>query len=296
MNIRASLSVVFFVAILNAPAFSQDEDVKKPSRRRGSEDRGGGSRETKEGADYEPKDFEGVFTRSMKKVQRQVRRRHNHYRRLHGVDPLEGDDELDRYAQAWALHLAKLGKVVHRRKKTYGENLYEGTFDDDNPIRGKDAVDAWYRQIDNYDFTKNCRQRRTSKFTQIIWKDTSALGTGIARGKDGTYYLVSVYDPRGNVRGEYRDNVLKPIEGEGETRPRPLPKPGPEPKPEPKPKPVLTPEPEPEPKPEPEPEPNPVPQKPPKVVTNQAGQPLIRLNGCPGKKALTFKINVSPNT
>lgn len=270
MNLHASLSLAFFIAALFAPAFSEDEDAKQPAR--------------KEGADYEPKVFEGTFTRSMRKLQRQVRRRHNYYRKLHGVDPLEQDDELDRYAQAWALHLASIGRLVHRRRKKYGENLYEGTFDEDSPIRGRDAVDAWYKQIDNYDFTKNSHQRRASEFTQIVWKDTSALGTGIARGKEGKYYLVSVYDPRGNVRGEYRDNVNKPIEGQGETPPRPVSKPEPEPQQK------RNPEPSPEPRPVPRPGKN----RPPKEVLNTNGQQLIRLRGCPGKKPLTFKLKVSP--
>ncbi|XP_050032468.3 uncharacterized protein [Dermacentor andersoni] len=290
MKLRASLSVAFFIAALFAPAFSEDEAAKQPTPKHGSEDRGGGSRERKESADYEPKDFEGTFTRSMRKLQRQVRRRHNHYRKLHGVEPLEKDDELDRYAQAWALHLANIGRLIHRKRKQYGENLYEGTFDEDKPIRGRDAVDAWYKQIENYDFTKNCRQRRTSKFTQIVWKDTLALGTGIARGKEGKYYLVSVYDPRGNVRGEYRANVYKPIEGQGETLPRPVSKPEPEPEPKP------SPEPRPEPMPEPKQEPKPATHKPPKVLPNTPGQPLIRLRGCPGKKPLVFNIKVSPDS
>ncbi|KAH8036579.1 hypothetical protein HPB51_001613 [Rhipicephalus microplus] len=86
---------------------------------------------------------------------------------------------------------------MHRRSRTYGENIYQGYYDDNHPIRGRDAVDTWYNEINLYDFNKNHRQRGTREFTQMIWKKTSALGTGIARGKNRTYFLVTVYDPRG---------------------------------------------------------------------------------------------------
>uniref|UniRef100_L7MBI6 Putative tick salivary antigen-5 protein n=1 Tax=Rhipicephalus pulchellus TaxID=72859 RepID=L7MBI6_RHIPC len=288
MKLSASLAVGLLIAALCAPAFSK----------KGGE--GGGGGEPEDSEDYEPEDFKGVFTRAMKKVQRQVRRRHNEYRRRHNAEPLESDDELDRYAQAWAYHLAKIGRVMHRRSRTYGENIYQGQYDADHPIRGRDAVDTWYNEIQHYDFNKNHRQRGTRAFTQVVWKKTSALGTGIARGKDGTYFLVTVYDPRGNIRGKYLKNVERPNQVGGETHPQQPHQPGPVPVPVPAPVPT----PAPVPIPAPQPMPTPPQAQIPTIgrggggVTingqNVAGKPLFKLNGCPGNKPITLNLKVGP--
>lgn len=250
---------------------------------------GGGAGAVTASLNNEPTDFNGVFTRFMRRVQRQVRRRHNYYRRRHDAEPLESDESLNRYAQAWAYHLAKIGRPMHRRACAYGENIFQGYYDAARPINGRDAVDAWYNEIRQYNFNKNHPQYGTGEFAQIVWKETTALGTGIALGNGSTYYLVTVYDPRGNIRGEYLKNVKMPnVEGGGirpVLPPQQVPAPFPAPLPAPVPAPVPIPTPE---------------QRPPSMtinsnVPNQGGQPLLRLKGCPGKKPIFLKLNVTPN-
>uniref|UniRef100_A0A131Z544 Antigen 5 family member n=1 Tax=Rhipicephalus appendiculatus TaxID=34631 RepID=A0A131Z544_RHIAP len=58
-----------------------------PNGNHGMGGRGGG------GGPYEPLDFEGVFTRSMRKLQRQVLKHANRYRRMHGVRALKEDEK-----------------------------------------------------------------------------------------------------------------------------------------------------------------------------------------------------------
>ncbi|XP_075559770.1 uncharacterized protein LOC142591329 [Dermacentor variabilis] len=182
-------------------------------------DKGGkintGEGEWQEG-DSEPVDFVGEFTPEMRRLQRQVLRRHNRYRRRHGVHALKRDPKLDRYAQAWALVMAKRDRMQHRSNSLYGENLYYWSSTDlESPITGSQAVKSWYDGIKLYDFDNPAFKQEASSFTQLVWKDTRRLGTGIARGPNGTVYIASYYDPQGNVLDQYRDQVPRPVSGRG---------------------------------------------------------------------------------
>ncbi|KAH6943230.1 hypothetical protein HPB50_017956 [Hyalomma asiaticum] len=168
------------------------------------------------GGPSEPLDFEGEFTPAMRKLQRQVLRHHNRYRRLHGVHTLKEDEKLNRYAQAWALVLAKRGRMEHRKKPLHGENLYmRWSSNMESPITGRMPVESWYNEIDMYDFNHPGFKSGTGHFTQVVWKNSRRLGTGVARDRKGTFFVVSVYEPRGNIRGQFGDQVTRPISGGG---------------------------------------------------------------------------------
>jgi len=47
-------------------------------------------------------------------------------------------------------------------------------------------------------------------FTQIVWKNTSEMGIAMAK-RDGTCVIVACYHPRGNIVGQFTENVLKPV-------------------------------------------------------------------------------------
>ncbi len=52
----------------------------------------------------------------------------------------------------------------------------------------------------------------TGHFTQVVWKASKTLGIGKAFAKkDGMYctYVVGRYKPAGNMKGEYKENVVK---------------------------------------------------------------------------------------
>ncbi|KAH6943231.1 hypothetical protein HPB50_017957 [Hyalomma asiaticum] len=160
----------------------------------------------------EPVDFEGDFTANMKKFQRQVLRYTNRLRRLHGVHTLKQDPVLDRYAQAWALTLAERDTMQHRTSPLYGENLYMFWSSDlKAPIKGSMVVKSWYDEIKQYDFNHPGFRPGIGHFTQLVWKDSRRLGTGIARGRKGTLYVVCVYDPRGNIMTQFAQQVPRPL-------------------------------------------------------------------------------------
>ena len=78
-------------------------------------------------------------------------------------------------------------------------------------------VKMWYYEIERYDFKKPGFSPATKQFTQVVWKNTSQVGCGIAMGPknaDGRYrvYGVCQYKDAGNVVSSTTDffslNVL----------------------------------------------------------------------------------------
>ncbi|XP_077545270.1 uncharacterized protein LOC144158322 [Haemaphysalis longicornis] len=157
----------------------------------------------------EPDDFNGEFTPAMRRLQRQVLRRHNKWRQLHGVPPLKHSEKLCRYAQAYAFRLAQKGVMEHRKRRKYGENLYyEWNTKPDFHVHGKAAVDAWYDEIKLHKW-RNYFQKASGHFTQVVWKGSRYLGSGIAK-HNGKIFIVSNYDPQGNIQGRFWKNVPRP--------------------------------------------------------------------------------------
>nr|XP_054923949.1 uncharacterized protein LOC126526051 [Dermacentor andersoni] len=213
MKLVAVLVIAIFSASMPASGFMMMQHFNMGPPGKGGRGAMGGMGG---GGPFEPTDFDGVFTRSMRKLQRQVLRSHNHYRRLHGVHTLKEDEELNRYAQAWALVLAQRDRMEHRTKPIHGENLYMWWSSNlEAPITGSMAVKAWYDEIKDYDYNNPTFKSGTGHFTQLVWKNCRRLGTGIARGRKGTIYIVSVYDPRGNIMGQFGSQVTRPNAGGG---------------------------------------------------------------------------------
>jgi len=46
-------------------------------------------------------------------------------------------------------------------------------------------------------------------FTQIVWKETQKIGVAL-KWANNCYLVLVVYDPRGNIQGQFRANVLQP--------------------------------------------------------------------------------------
>lgn len=92
----------------------------------------------------------------------------------------------------------------------YGENVFWTSdinlSDSDAAIQ---ATKLWYNEVSKYDYNNPGFSLSTGHFTQIVWKSTIYLGIGVARSKSGVYICGS-YDPPGNGRGQFPQNVLKP--------------------------------------------------------------------------------------
>ena len=53
---------------------------------------------------------------------------HNHYRAQHGAEPLTVSQDLNKIAQDYANHIAKINTMVHSQNKYKGEHLGEKIF------------------------------------------------------------------------------------------------------------------------------------------------------------------------
>lgn len=128
---------------------------------------------------------------------------HNQVRAEHCAPPLTWSTELAAEATAWANQLAANGCAFQHSQSDHGENLAAGT----SGALDADAVVAlWAREEEKYDYKRPGFSMKTGHFTQVVWKDTLAVGCGVATcaGRDT---WVCNYDPPGNVEGDFALNV-----------------------------------------------------------------------------------------
>ncbi|XP_017022118.1 Golgi-associated plant pathogenesis-related protein 1 isoform X4 [Drosophila kikkawai] len=127
----------------------------------------------------------------------------NKLRAMHGCPALTVNAELNKLAQEWANHLRDKNIMQHRPNPKYGENIFlSGGMD----VEGELPVNMWYREINSYNFDKAEFVPTAGHFTQLIWKASKEVGTGVARRDDRTW-VVCNYNPPGNVGGLFKDNV-----------------------------------------------------------------------------------------
>ena len=163
----------------------------------------------------------GVFIPNktdLARFRRDSLKRHNYYRKYHQAGQLELTEKLNNYAQNYAENLATRGKMEHSKKadrqKIYGdwtgENLYYYWTTANLTITGADAIDSWYDEIEDYDFAKGVSKNGgvVGHFTQLVWKESSQLGVGVARSSKNKVFVVANYHPGGNFNNMEKSNVL----------------------------------------------------------------------------------------
>ncbi|KAH7709831.1 hypothetical protein AAVH_22881 [Aphelenchoides avenae] len=126
----------------------------------------------------------------------------NVYRAKHGSKPLENSDELNEYAQAWADHMASRNSLSHHVDCPFGEAVFAGSI-----YSYKDVVDAWYEERQKYNFDAPEENFNTKHFSQIVWRDSKECGFGIAKTARGMVFVVANFNPPGNVKGHFAENV-----------------------------------------------------------------------------------------
>lgn len=125
---------------------------------------------------------------------------HNHYRQELNLPPLTWSDELASSAREWADQLAASKSFRHSTTK-HGENLWMGTA---GAYTQKDMVDSWGSEKQYYQhetYLKVPPAGVVGHYTQIIWRNTTRVGCGIA-SFSGQEVLVCQYDPPGNWVGQ----------------------------------------------------------------------------------------------
>lgn len=147
---------------------------------------------------------------------------HNTLRATHHSPSLTLSDSLNATAQAYAEKLLQTGSFRHSNREERndaGENLYYAMLAAPSHLAtyGDDVVRAWYDEVSYYDYSNASFSSRTGHFTQVVWKNTTELGCGVAQGTESRsgyeftkIYVVCHYQTAGNYMGQFMENVLKP--------------------------------------------------------------------------------------
>jgi pathogenesis-related protein 1 len=130
------------------------------------------------------------------------------------LDPFCWSDAAAANAQAWADgcnygHNPNLGTVG------YGENIYAAAYTGSMPPPGwnppVNAVDSWASEAADYDFSTNSCSSVCGHYTQLVWRDTEAVGCGIKVCTTNSpfgpsfptwTFVVCDYNPPGNFVGQ----------------------------------------------------------------------------------------------
>ena len=133
---------------------------------------------------------------------------HKRYRSRHGSPKLKWSSDAAKKAQSWAEHLARTGTLSHGDNEGMGQNI---AYKSGAELSADEAAAQWYDEIKNYDFNQPGFASNTGHFTQMVWHDTTAMGSGIAV-KGTSTYVVANYTPAGNITnpGYFERNVKRP--------------------------------------------------------------------------------------
>jgi pathogenesis-related protein 1 len=145
----------------------------------------------------------------------QILNLHNQIRTTFGLTQLVWDSTLESSSKTYCAQCVWAHSVTST--STYGENL---AMNAKSPVTvfpmssWKDQINGWYTEWQSWDCPTNACSGVCGHLTQIVWKDTTAVGCGVARCDPGTVssmesqYLVCQYTKRGNFVGKHPLTLL----------------------------------------------------------------------------------------
>ena len=165
-----------------------------------------GCNETTPSSIHSPVDTSGNEPSSTQTEKQKAVLRHNEIRaeKFLGAS-MVWSTEIALSAQSYADSLAKSGKWEHdsHANNPYGENLFAASYQ----VNYLDAINSWYKEKPYYNYTNNsCQSGKVcGHYTQMIWKDSTELGCGVAKyergSRKGWLVIVCRYNPPGNYIG-----------------------------------------------------------------------------------------------
>ena len=97
----------------------------------------------------------------------------NSYRRKHHAPDMSYNQTISDFSQSWSNNLMSTNKFEHSKNRMYGENLAYSSYQGDRVSHIKQAIDSWYSEIKNYDFTKSTFTYDTGHATALLWKSST---------------------------------------------------------------------------------------------------------------------------
>ncbi|MEE3717094.1 CAP family protein [Tumidithrix elongata RA019] len=135
--------------------------------------------------------------------QTEILNAHNLYRRDLNLPALTWSDDLAKSAQQWADRLAATNRFEHSGTNN-GENIWKGSA---KWFSQSQMVGSWGIEKQNFvlgifpDISKTGQWSDVGHYSQIIWRNTTEVGCGLAT--DGINDIfVCQYNPPGNYQGE----------------------------------------------------------------------------------------------
>jgi len=124
---------------------------------------------------------------------------HNQWRQRTGIPPLAWSDDLAKYAQSWANHLASDNfQLYHRPNNPYGENLTWAAHQQLSPTQ---VVNMWGDEIKHYNYDTNRCSAVCGHYTQLVWENTTEVGCANVQSGHQEIWVCN-YNPPGNYRGQ----------------------------------------------------------------------------------------------
>ncbi|PTB38129.1 hypothetical protein M441DRAFT_60410 [Trichoderma asperellum CBS 433.97] len=131
----------------------------------------------------------------------------NTYRRQYNASSLSWNTTLEKFATSY-LQSDTTCRFAHSGGP-YGENLAIGY------ANATASVEAWGNEEEKYNFNDPGFSEETGHFTQLVWKTTTTVGCGRKLCGTRGWFVVCEYWPRGNVGGEYGEEVDRNIDERG---------------------------------------------------------------------------------
>lgn len=161
----------------------------------------------------------------------------NALRERHGAPPVQWSAAAEQAIAGWVQGLAAKGAGLEHTpasRRAYGENLaLIGLGGPGRPSDGTpavlDALAMWYSEEPLYDYLGASFSAAAGHFTQLVWVGARAVGAAAAvgNGSSARVYVGMAFDPPGNVKGAFADNVLPYVPSRRPPAARPLPPPPP---------------------------------------------------------------------
>eukprot|EP00775_Hariotina_reticulata_P009628 gene9628-9788_t len=101
--------------------------------------------------------------------------KHNTYRSKHQAGPLQWSD----YQASRAAEYASRCTWGHDPNAQAGENLYASSSKSDPTGALTAAIEAWYAEVNSYNFASGGFSGATGHFTQVVWKGTTNIGCAV---------------------------------------------------------------------------------------------------------------------